>query len=210
MSGVFSLFRFFWWGWGLGGRFCWSRWSLWVCILWDSAVTKACGRECGDEIYWVPLCGITFPVMEPRVDKKNEVLTVETSVIEVINICGCGGYKLKKRIQFTYSAATFFGYLCPVLAACILATRPEVFVNKSLSSWPPRLIKGQRRRTKTTDVTLLIADKRFDVALKDRRKMKALGFAVLLFLCIYGDASGVQVTVSKFFQIRFRFVLFSL
>lgn len=207
MSGVFSLFRCFWWG---GGCFCWSRWSPWVCILSDSAVTQACGRECGNEIYWVPLCGITFPVMEPRVDKKNQVLTVETSVIEAINICGCGGYKLKKRIQFTYSAATFCGYLCPVLAACIRATRPAVFVNKSLSSWPQRLIKEQYRRTKTTDVTLLIADEHFDVALKNRRKMKALGFAVLLFLCIYGDASGVQLTVSKFFQIRFRFALFSL
>lgn len=106
------------------------------------------------------------------------------------------------------SQQLYFGYLCPVLAACILATRPVVFVNKSLSSWPQRLIKGQHRRRKTTEVTLLIAEKHFNAALKNQRKMKALGFAVLLSLCISGEASGVQVTVSKFFS--FKIVLFSL
>lgn len=165
---VCAVFFFFRWRWDLEGASAEAddlyESASYQTVRWRRPVgERGRGRERSDEIYWVPLCGITFPVMEPRVDNKNKVLTVETSVMGVINIFGCGGYKLKKRIQFKFSAATFFffRYLSPVLAACILATRPLVFVNKSLSSWPQRLIKGQYRRSKTTDVALLIAEKHF-------------------------------------------------
>lgn len=179
---------------GSEGGCCWNRWSIWVCILSDSSVTKACGRESGGGIYWAALWGITFPIMEPRVNNKNVVLTGETSVTEVINIFACGGYKLKKRIQFTHSKAIFSVISAPSLLPLFSPPDQWFFVNKSLSSCPQRLIKEQHRRTKTREVTLLIAERHFALPWKTKEKWRR---RALLFFCFYAFMDTHQVCRSR-------------
>lgn len=180
---------------GPEGGCCWNRWSIWVCILSDSSVTKACGRESGGGIYWAALWGITFPIMEPRVNNKNVVLAGETSVTEVINIFACGGYKLKKRIQFTHSKAIFSVISAPSLLPLFSPPDQWFFVNKSLSSCPQRLIKEQHRRTKTREVTtLLIAERHFALPWKTKEKWRR---RALLFFCVYAFMDTHQVCRSR-------------